>query len=122
MDDLFHKLFLAKRKEERARKARVEIESSIVEKLGCKEDGSETHTGEKYKVTITGKITRKLDLNEWERVKELIPETHWPVEYRPSLVTKGVKFLKEKEPEMYQKLAEALTSKPAKPSLIIKEV
>ena len=110
----------AKRKEEAARDERVEIEERIVELTGHKEEGSETHKAGEYKVTVTGKLTRKLDAEAWAQIEARIPEELRPVSYVPKLETKGLRYLEEKEPDVYRMVAQAIETKPAKTAVQVK--
>lgn len=111
----------AKRAESQAKKRRVEIEARIIALTGCKEEGSTTHDAEGLKITITGKLTRSLDQAAWEQIAPSIPEAMRPVVYKPALDLKGLRYLENNEPEIYRQIAPALTIKPAKPAVSIKE-
>jgi len=120
LEDLAEAWRIAKRDEDQTRKERVEIEEEIVARTGIKEEGSQTHEAGEHKVKVTGKLNRTLDAETWENIKHTIPETMRPVEYKPTLDTKGLRYLENNEPETYAKVAEALTTKPAKPSIEVK--
>lgn len=119
--DLATDWLLAKRAEDAARDARIQVEADIIDALGCEEEGSKTHDLEGVKVTITGKINRTLDRAAWEGVAPSIPENMRPVEYKPSLDLKGLRYLQDNEPDLYRMVAEAITAKPGKPSVSVKE-
>jgi len=110
----------AKRKEEAARDERVEIEERIVELTGHKEEGSEAHKAGDYKVTVTGKLNRRLDVEAWANVEPQIPEEMRPVKYEPKLDTKGLRYLEEKQPDIYRMVAQAIETKPAKTAVQVK--
>jgi len=110
----------AKRAEEIARDNRLRIEQEIIDQTGCKQEGSETHKAGEYKVTVTGKLTRKLDAEAWAQIESRIPEELRPVSYAPKLETKGLRYLEEKEPEVYRIVAQAIETKPAKPAVQVK--
>ena len=110
----------AKRAEERARDERGTIEQQIIALTGSKPEGSETHAAGEFKVTVTGKMTRKLDADLWESIKDSIPENLRPVSYKPSLDLKGLRYLQNNEPEIYAIAAKAIETKPAKPSVTVK--
>lgn len=121
MTDLYQQWLDAKREEEKANERRVAIESEIVGQYGCKEEGSETHKTDDYKITITGRINRTLDPAAWEGIQHKIPEDRRPVQYKPALDLKGLKYLKENEPKLYRIAAEAITAKPGKPSVKVEK-
>lgn len=110
----------AKRAEERAREERVRIEEEIIAITGCREEGSQTHDAGDWKITVTGKLTRKLDADAWARIEPSIPEAMRHVKYVPSLDTTGLRYLENNEPDIYRLVAKAIETKPAKPSVSIK--
>lgn len=110
----------AKRAEEQSRKARVAVEEAIIELTGCKEEGSQTYEAGDWKVRVTGKMNRTLDQAAWESIAPTIPEAMRPVEYVPKLDTKGLRYLKNNEPDTYQRICEAIVAKPGKPAVEVK--
>ena len=110
----------AKRDEDDARKARIGIEEQIIALTGCKEEGSQTVEAGEYKVRVTGKLNRRLDATKWESIKDSIPPDLHPVEYKPSLETKGLRYLEENEPDVYRIVAQAIETKPGKPAVEVK--
>ncbi len=106
--------------EENARKARVEIEEQIVELTGCREEGSKTHDAGNYKVSVTGKLNRNLDAAKWEEIKDRVPEALRPVDYKPTLDTKGLRYLENNEPEVARVVSEAIETKPGKTAVEVK--
>lgn len=103
------------------RKTRLLMEGAILDITGSKPEGSETHAAGDFKVTVTGKMTRTLDADLWESVKDSIPEDLRPVTYNPSLDLKGLRYLQNNEPEIYAIAAKAIEMKPAKTAIAIKE-
>jgi hypothetical protein len=85
--------------------------------LGKREEGSKTHAVGSYKVTITGRINRKIDWELFDQVSSKIPETLWPV--KRTLDVTGVKYLANNEPQLYKVLSPALTVEPAKTTVSI---
>jgi len=111
----------AKAAEEAAREARIRIEDEMIQALGCRDEGSQTHDADGYKITITGKINRTLDRAAWESIASKVPEDLRPVEYKPSLDLKGLRYLQDHNPDVYRVVAEAVTAKPGKASITVKE-
>ena len=110
----------AKRDENKAAKQRIEIEDQIVALTGKKDEGSQTHDATGFKVTVTGKISRKMDWDKWELVKtQISPHLH-PVKFKPELDDKGVKYLQANEPDIYKLLP--IEVKPAKTAVEVKAV
>ncbi len=110
----------AKKAENAASKERVAIEEQIVALTGKRDEGAQTHEAEGFKVTVTGKISRKMDWDKWEQVKAQIAPNLHPVKYKPELDEKGVKYLQANEPEIYALLP--IEVKPAKTGIEVKAV
>jgi hypothetical protein len=110
-------LFKAKQAEREAEERRIALEEELVAVLGKREEGSKTHTVGSYKVTITGRINRKIDWELFDQVSSKIPETLWPV--KRTLDVTGVKYLANNEPQLYKVLSPALTVEPAKTTVSI---
>jgi hypothetical protein len=83
--------------------------------------GSQTHDVEGWAVTITAKINRTMDWVRWDSARVNVPEGLWPVQEKPVLDTKGVKWLKENDPANYAVVASCMTSKPGKTAVTIKK-
>lgn len=110
----------AKRAEALARDDRIRIEQEIIAITGCKAEGSKTHQAGEWKVTVTGKLNRTLDRAAWESIASDVPEHLRPVEYKPSLDLKGLRYLESHHPDIYRRVAEAIVTKPGKPAVEIK--
>ena len=113
----WHKL---KREENAAAKSRLAVEESIIALLGKRDEGSQTTESGNYKITITGKLTRKMDWDKWEQVKSQIAPALHPVKTKLELDETGVKYLKLNEPEVYALLP--IEVKPAKTSVDVKVI
>jgi hypothetical protein len=107
----------AKNEEIAANKRRVEIEEELLSFLTCKLEGSESHQIGAYRVTLTGRLNRKVD---WETLSTLgIEEDVLPIKQKPELDLKGLRYLESNEPEIYNKFCQALTIEPAKTSVTV---
>lgn len=109
---------IAKKAEAAANKDRTAIEEQIIALTGKRDEGSQTHTVEGFKITVTGKVSRKMDWDKWEQVKSQIAPNLHPVKYKPELDEKGVKYLQANEPEIYALLP--IEVKPAKTAIEVK--
>lgn len=116
--EIANDLFEAKRVEREAEEKRIALEEELIAVLGKRDEGSKTHTVGDYKVTITGRVTRKIDWDLFDEVSSKIPETLWPVQRK--LDVTGVKYLENNEPALYKVLSPALTVEPAKTTVTIK--
>lgn len=107
----------AKSQEIAANKRRLEIEEELLSFLTTKTEGSESHQIGPYKVTLTGRLNRKVD---WDMVKALgVPSALNPVKEKPELDLKGLRYLESNEPEIYKTFCKAMTIEPAKTSVTV---
>lgn len=111
----------AKNEEKKANRKRIELEGELIALLGMKTEGSQTHDLDGFKVVITGKLNRKLDVNAYREIMETIPSDLCPVrvveEYK--IEDAGCRWLSENKPEVWGILAKAITTTPAKPSVTV---
>jgi hypothetical protein len=120
-EQLAQDLIAAKAAEAAANKERVAIEEQLIAVLGAKPEGAETHElSNGLKVTITGKMTYKADMAKLMAVVHELPENMRPVKMEPKLDETGAKYLRANEPEVWAKLASAITVTPAKTAVSIK--
>ena len=118
--EIANELFEAREAEKAANERRVELEEELIAILGQKEEGAQTHEVGDYKVTITGKLIRKIDWDLYDKsIAAKIPESLQPVKVKRELDDTGVKYLANNEPQIYRLLAKALTIKPAKTAVNI---
>ena len=107
----------AKSQEIAANKRRIEIEEEILSLVTSKTEGSESYQVGPYKVTLTGRLNRKVD---WDMLPKLgIPEDMLPLKHKPELDLKGLRYLESNEPEIYKTFCKALTVEPAKTSVTV---
>jgi hypothetical protein len=123
VDKFAEALEKAKGAEEAARLNRVAIEEKIIDLLGVRDEGSFSANTGRYKVTTTGKISRKVD---WEQyyasVECCIPENMRPVRLKPELDLEGLRYLQNNDPDVYRIMASCITVTPGKPAVTIKEI
>ncbi len=112
----------AKRSEGKANRARLAIEKQITEALEVKTEGSQTHTLDNYKVTLTQPVSRKLDADAWELVKANCPTDMQPIKTVVSADATGCKWLLNNEPEIWTKIAAAFETKPGKIGVSVVEL
>jgi len=102
---------------------KAEIEKLLVGAFGKKDEGSQTHTTDKYKLVITGKKNRTLDQKFFaEYTVEAFQGQEYQLDgvvikeekiiYKLSIA--GLRRLEKENPEAYCKLARAITTKPGK--------
>lgn len=112
----------AKRREDEAKKARLEVEAQINAALEKKPEGAITHKLEHYKVTLTQPIYRKLDLEKWPTVKTLINQEFWPIKITVEADPAGCKWLAKERPDLWAMIADAFTVTPGKVGVEVKEI
>lgn len=118
--EIANELFEAREAEKEANERRIKLEEELIAILGQKEEGAQTHEVGDYKVTITGKLIRKIDWDLYDKsIAAKIPESLQPVKVKRELDDSGVKYLANNEPQIYRLLAKALTIKPAKTAVNI---
>ena len=121
VDVLGFELAKAKELEASAREKRVQIEQQLIEAIGAKEEGATTQTGNYFKVTTTGKLTRKLDVQAFNRIAAQLGE-HAPVKTTVSLDVRKLKKLAVDEPGLFSMMLDVIETKPAKTAVTVVEV
>ena len=122
VDLLGFELAKAKELEASAREKRVQIEQKLIEAIGAKEEGATTQSGNFFKVTTTGKLTRKLDVKAFNQIAGQLGEQA-PVKTTVSLDVRKLKTLAVDEPALYQLMCQTcIETKPAKTSVSVVEV
>lgn len=102
----------AKAEETAAITRRRELAAQIQAATAHQSEGQKTYDAGDWKVSVKAPLIRSMNWDAWETVKDRIPKDLWPIEMKPSLDEKGVRWLQNNEPETYAVLAEALTVKP----------
>ena len=90
------------------------VEKQITEALDAKDEGTISHKLEEHKVTLTQPVSRKVDVHVWDKVKDKIPDHMHPVKHSISADGVGCRYLAEKEPVMWRKIAKAFETKAGK--------
>jgi hypothetical protein len=120
-EQLAQELIAAKAVEAKATKDRVAVEEQLIELLGVKPEGAQTHDlTNGLKITITGKQTYKADMPLLMQLAGSLPANLRPLKVETKLDETGAKFLRTNEPEVWAMLAPAITVTPAKTSVSIK--
>ena len=121
VDLLGFELAKAKKLEASAREKRVQIEQQLIEAIGAKEEGATTQAGNYFKVTTTGKLTRKLDVKAFNAIAAQLGE-HAPVKTTVSLDVRKLKTLAVDEPALFSMMLDVIETKPAKTAVTVVEV
>ena len=110
----------AKKEESDATKRRVAIEAQMLAHIATKAEGAVTVEAGMFKVTAETKLTRSIDWEAYDKVREQIPERLRPVKFKRELDATGCKYLENNEPQIYALLAPCITTKPAKVGITVK--
>lgn len=124
IDEAARALELAKFNEARATAERLRAEQALVELMPAKTEGSVSMKGGEFKVSITYAMNRTVDAPALASVEDSIAPAllEQAIAYKPSLVLAGLRYLQNNEPDAYAILAQAITSKPAKPSVKVERI
>jgi hypothetical protein len=98
------------------------IEAQITKALDAKDEGTISHKLEQHKVTLTQPVTRKVDAVQWDKVKDKIPENMHPIKVSISADAVGCRYLAEKEPVLWRKVAKAFETKQGKIGVKVEEI
>lgn len=111
----------AKTAEDEARKRRIEIERQLSAALDVPQEGARTHHIDGYKITVNQPVSRKVSPEGWALVSTKLPFEMQPVRTKLEADATGCKYLADKEPELWAKIASAFTVTPGKVSFKIEE-
>lgn len=119
IDALALALDVAKENEERAREGRIAAEQALLALIPSKAEGSVTERGGDWKVTATYGMSRTVDAAALDAIRSKVPAALFEqaITYKPAIVLAGLRYLQNNEPDTYAVLAQAITAKPAKPSV-----
>lgn len=119
IDQAAERVIGLKLQENQAKAARIEAEQALIALVGVKAEGSSTHKGDHYKVMTTGTIYRKVDEAALGAVREKLSAAMFDSAFRfkPEVITAGIRYLQQNEPELYAIAAQAITATPGKPAV-----
>lgn len=119
LDELCESWSILKQTENKAKDERLQVEAAICALVDVPTEGTNTTTTALFKCKAVGKMTRKLDPKIWAEIEQDIPEALRPVQVKLSLDIKKLKAIETANPDVWAKIARAITSKDAKPSISI---
>ena len=121
---LVDKLIAAKAAEAEANKARVAIEQEIIDLLGAKEEGAETHAlSSGVKVTITGKISYSVsadDMDAFVAKCAKLDAAVAPLKTVTTIDETKAKKIRATDPKAWRCIGGMITTKAAKTAVAIK--
>lgn len=124
IDEAAAELALAKREETEARAARIAAEEALLAMLEAREEGTVSAKGEAWKVSVRYAMNRSVDAAALSAIRDQVPPAllEQAIEYAPKIKLPGLRYLRNNEPDTYRVLAQAITAKPAKPSVSIEPI
>lgn len=115
LDQLVASWIDAKRDEDAANAKRLALEQAICELQPPKEEGATTvELADGMKLTLTGKLTYRVDMPKLLELVQKLPESVRPVKTETKADETGLKYLRNKEPALWSIIAPAVEVKPAK--------
>lgn len=110
----------AKEREDTARADRIKIEDQLLKAHPAKEEGSETFkTPQGVKITLTGKISYKADVDKLIALAGGWPEDIRPIKTKVEADETRLKAIRQHRPDLWAAIAGAVTTKPAKTGVSI---
>jgi hypothetical protein len=118
MKEICMKYLEAKSAEQAAKDARLAAEAELISAFGpTKDEGTETKATDGFKVAITTKLNRVLDIDAYQALE--LPENMAFVDFKPAINLKNLRMIERIDPSL---AAQCITTKPAKPSIKVEEV
>jgi hypothetical protein len=114
----------AKAAEDAATEARIKAEEALIALIGeVPEEGSNSVDIDGHKVTLSQRVSRKLDERQWVLIRDEIPEGLSPVSIVETykLDDAGCRWIRDNEPGLWKLLSKAITEKPMKVGVKVQE-
>jgi hypothetical protein len=109
--------------EDEAKTARREAGEALASALEHPDEGSKTHKVGGYRITIKGTVNRKVDWELFDGVAfSLPPGIPAPVVVKRELDVVGLRWLQREQPEVYARIARAITAKPGAVLVEVRDV
>lgn len=95
------------------------IEEELIEEIGYKPEGSFTAHIDGFKITTTGRMSRRIDEKKWAELAEYIPAplANRLIKTKLDINLRELRYIEQNEPELYKVVASAVTTRPGKPSI-----
>lgn len=121
MDQLAVEWAAAKEREDDAKAERILVEEKILALHPAKPEGSESFsTPGGAKVTLTGKVTYKVDIDKLIALTGSWPDDVRPVRTKVEADETRLKAIRAESPKLWAQIAPAVETKPAKTGVSIK--
>lgn len=122
LEHLSQEWLIVKEKERKANAERLAIEIQILKLAPAREEGSTSLTlSNGVRIKATGKLSYKADLDKLLEVTANWPEEQKPIKVETTPDEAALKFYRTNRPDLWRKLADAVTVKPLKTSITIEE-
>jgi hypothetical protein len=122
LEHLAERWLIVKDAERQANAERLRIEDKILALSPAKEEGSSSLTlTNGYKLKLIGKLSYKADLDALLEITADWPEEQKPVKTETKADEAALKFLRANRPDLWKRIARAVTTKPMKTSITIEE-
>jgi len=122
LEHLAERWLTVKDAERQANAERLRIEDKILALSPAKEEGSSSLTlTNGYKLKLIGKLSYKADLDALLEITADWPEEQKPVKTETKADEAALKFLRANRPDLWKRIAQAVTTKPMKTSITIEE-
>lgn len=122
LEHLAERWLTVKDAERQANAERLRIEDKILALSPAKEEGSSSLTlTNGYKLKMIGKLSYKTDLDALLEITADWPEEQRPVKTETKADEAALKFLRANRPDLWSRIAPAVTTKPMKTSITIEE-
>ena len=122
LEHLAERWLIVKDAERQANAERLRIEDKILELHPAKEEGSSSWTMQNgYKLKLIGKLSYKADLDMLLDIIAEWPEDQQPIKTETKADEAALKFLRANRPDLWKRIAPAVTTKPMKTTVTIEE-
>jgi len=116
MIDIIKKIKALKAEENLLQKMRKSLEKELVSKIETKLEGTTKTEVEDYVVTVTTKLNRKLDYDQYLALD--LPENLSFIDLKPSINLKNLRHIEHIDPDIVHR---CVTTTPATPTIKIEE-
>jgi len=101
-----------------------DAEDALIKHVGTKDEGSFTVHSDRYKVTTTQSVTRKVEPSLAKQLYDQIPRDLYAglFDWKPSLSVKVYREVEKYQPEVFDLVSKAVTSKASKPSVKVDDL
>lgn len=117
---LAEKWLAAKAAEEVAKNLRLSVEAELLKVIPAREEGSRTtDLGNGMRVTTTGKMTYKADIDLLKAMTSSWPDEVRPIRAKLEVDEPLLRAIRTDRPDLWAVLSKAVTMKPAKTNIVV---